>query len=133
MARAAAVKKPARTISVISDEVWAIKCKVTALNKQVDDLKREQAALEHELYEKAMEQGLEKGGGKTSTFSIAASTVPQVNNWDDFYDYIHTNKYYHLLQRRPSVEGCRELWRGNVYIPGVDQYTQSKITVRGTD
>jgi hypothetical protein len=74
---------------------------------------------------------LTQGGGKKSKFTIEDQTVPQGSNWDQFYDYIHTNKYFHLLQRRPAVKACQELWGQGVVIPGIDKFTMKKINVKG--
>lgn len=67
------------------------------------------------------------GGGKLATVSIVESVVPQVTDWDLFYKYIGRMKYYHLLQRRPSVTGCRELFEKKGAVPGVLPVTLRKL------
>jgi hypothetical protein len=62
--------------------------------------------------------------------SITESVRPSVENWDDFYRFIHRHKYYHLLDRRPSVTGCRELFETKGNIPGVVPFTKRKINLR---
>jgi hypothetical protein len=73
-------------------------------------------------------EGTTKGGGKSATVSASESVVPQVTDWEAFYKFIHRMKWYHLLERRPSVTGCRELFETKGAIPGVMPFTKRKLT-----
>lgn len=121
----------ARTIGDIADEVLEKSLEITRMNKEVADLEKEEKALKEELRVAAEAAGLTSGGGKTSKFDIGPETVPQISNVDAFYDYIKTNDYFHLLQRRPAVKACRELWEQGTAIPGIDKFTQTKVNVKG--
>lgn len=120
-----------RTIGDIADEVLARGIEITRMNKVVEGLEKEKKVLEQELMDAATAAGLTSGGGKTSKFDIGPETVPQISNVDAFYDYIKTNDYFHLLQRRPAVKACRELWEQGTAIPGIDKFTQTKVNVKG--
>ena len=85
------------------------------------------------LMELADDQKTTTGKGAIASFSIGDSVVPQVKDWDAFYKYIAKNKYYHLLERRPSVTGCRELFDTKGAIPGVEKFTKRKINLRGVE
>lgn len=124
----AAAKK--RTLGQISDEILVQQKEVKRLNELVDAAEAVKKALGEELMKAAALQNLEKGGGKTSGFTIKPQTVPQVENWDMFYAFIDENKYWHLLQRRPGVQACAELWEQGKQIPGVERFTQLKVTVK---
>lgn len=89
-------------------------------------------AIEGELIDQMDLQGITKSTGKAATVSISVAVKPTVENWDDFYAYIHKNRYYHLLERRPSVTGCRELFDTKGKIPGVVPFTQRKLNIRST-
>ena len=85
---------------------------------------------ENELIELMDQQNITKSTGSKATVSISTSVKPSVEDWDAFYAYIHKNKYYHLLERRPSVTGCRELFDTKGKIPGVVPFTQRKLNIR---
>jgi hypothetical protein len=123
----------AKTISELSDEIFAVKLAIKNHNEQIDALKDEQDRLEKLLVEAAEAQGLERGGGKTSTFKIEPHTVPQVTDWDALYKFIARNKYYHLLQRRLSTTSFTELWEQGKNVPGTEKFTKTKVTVKGAD
>jgi hypothetical protein len=84
--------------------------------------------VEAALMEQMDREGTTKGGGKSATVSASESVVPQVTDWEAFYKFIHRMKWYHLLERRPSVTGCRELFETKGAIPGVMPFTKRKLT-----
>lgn len=119
-----------RTLGQISDEILAKIKEIKRLNELVETVEKEKKVLCDELMVAAETQKLEKGGGKASAFTIKPQTVPQVVNWDMFYEFMIETKYLHLLQRRPGVQACAELWEQNKVIPGVEKFTQMKVTVK---
>ncbi len=102
--------------------------------RQLEELLKAKAQeidlMENELIELMDQQNISKSTGTKATVSITTSTKPSVEDWDAFYAYIHKNKYYHLLERRPSVTGCRELFDTKGKIPGVVPFTQRKLNIR---
>ena len=84
-------------------------------------------AVETALLEQMDREGTTKGGGKSATVSVNESVVPQVEDWDSFYAFIIKKKYTHLLERRPSVTGCRELFETKGAIPGVKPFIKRKL------
>jgi len=100
------------------------------LEEQVNQLKAQMAEVENELIAEMDKQGVTKSTGSAATVSISTTVRPSVDDWDAFYAYIHRHKYYHLLERRPSVSGCNELLETKGKIPGVVPYTQRKLNIR---
>lgn len=120
-----------RTIGVISDEIFALNAKIDILKKQIEGLEDKQKPLKLELLQIAEKQGLTSGKGKHSSFSVIPNIVPQVQDWDAFWAYIHKVKYFHLVQKRPAVKACQEMWELGKVIPGVDKFMQMKVNVKG--
>ena len=102
--------------------------------RQLEELLKAKAQeidlVENDLIEQMDQQNITKSTGSKATVSISTSVKPSVEDWDAFYAYIHKNKYYHLLERRPSVTGCRELFDHKGAIPGVVPFTQRKLNIR---
>lgn len=120
-----------RTIGDIADEVLVMQAKIKKKEDEVKVLEEKAAKLKEELRLAADAEGLTAGGGKKSKFTIDAQIVPQANNWDQFWAYIDSTKYFHLVQRRPAVKACQELWEQNIAIPGIDKFTIMKVNVKG--
>jgi hypothetical protein len=73
------------------------------------------------------QQGVSKSTGRLATASVSESIKPHVQDWAAFYDFIARHKYFHLLDRRPSVSGCRELFENKGAIPGVVPFIKRAI------
>ena len=86
-------------------------------------------ALENQIIEALDGEGVTSSTGKLATASLCESVVPQVENWDLFYTFIAKHKYFHLLDRRPSVTGCRELFETKGQIPGVLPFVKRKLSL----
>ncbi len=100
--------------------------KVVPLGKLIDQLndareaKRKHAEVEKvlndeysEIEQKVMArlaaEGMDKATGKKATASISNVTVANVEDWDKFHAFVKKTGYFHLLQRRVSDPGFREL------------------------
>ena len=118
------------TIGAKIDQLHALREQKRALEEQIKQLSGQMDELENQLIDQMDKEGVTKSTGNAATVSITASVKPSVDNWDAFYAYIHRFKYYHLLERRPSVTGCRELLETKGKIPGVVPFTQRKLNIR---
>lgn len=118
------------TIGVKIDSLQKLREKKRKLEAGVKEVAEAMATLEKELMEQMDAEGVMKSTGKLASVSISESVKPSIEDWDLFYGYIHRNKYYHLLERRPSVTGCRELFEKKGKIPGVVPFTQRTINMR---
>jgi predicted metal-binding protein len=118
------------TIGAKIDQLHALREQKRALEEQVKQLSGQMSELENQLIDQMDSEGVTKSTGNAATVSITTSVKPSVDDWDAFYKYIHRYKYYHLLERRPSVTGCRELLETKGKIPGVVPFTQRKLNIR---
>ena len=118
------------TVGAKIDALHALREEKRQLEELLKAKAQEIDLMENELIELMDQQNISKSTGTKATVSITTSTKPSVEDWDAFYAYIHKNKYYHLLERRPSVTGCRELFDTKGKIPGVVPFTQRKLNIR---
>ena len=102
-----------------------LKTKKSKLEEQLKAIKAEIAELDAGIIIDLDASELVKSTGGTATVSIREAIKPKVDDWDLFYGFIYKKKYGHLLDRRPNVMGCRELFESKGKIPGV-----SPIVVR---
>lgn len=118
------------TIGAKIDSLQKLREKKRIAEKTVTDIAKQMSDLENELMTQMDEEGVVGSKGKLASASISETVKPSIEDWDKFYAYIHRMKYYHLLERRPSVTGCRELFETKGKIPGVVPFTQRKINLR---
>lgn len=110
-----------------ADEFFNLRERKRELENQLEMVEQEIRIKEGELMEQMDLQGVSKITGRSATIGVYESVKPSVENWSEFTEFIHKNRYYHLLERRPSVLGCRELFEKNGQIPGVVPYVQRKL------
>lgn len=119
-----------KSINAKIEAMFKIREKVRKLEADIKLLNEEKDAISAALMEQMDKEGVTKSAGKNASVTISEAVVPSVENWDEFYKYIHRKKFYHLLERRPSVSGCRELFDKSGRIPGVVPFTKRTIQLR---
>lgn len=120
----------AADVGSLIDLLVALKGQLARLKNAVKAKQEEIEATKQQMREALGAQGLTEGRNGTHSARIVELLVPQSTSWDQTYDYIHENRYYHLLHRRLSVEGCRELWASGTSIPGVEPFKTIDISLR---
>lgn len=118
------------TVNDKIDAMFKIREKIRKYENEIKELNEEKARIEALLLEQMDAEGMTRAAGAKASVTVTESIKPSVEDWDLFYKYIHRMKRYHLLERRPSVTGCRELFEKHGKIPGVVPFTQRQIQMR---
>ena len=110
------------------DKLWKLKETQKIADAKAKDAADAFKAFEAEVIDLLKGQGARKSTGKLANFSIKPVVVPVISNWDLFYPYIYKNKAGYLLERRPSVIACRELFESKgVSLDNEDNLTATKV------
>lgn len=125
-----APQKKTSTINQKIDQMFKIREKIRALEGEIKILNGEKSEIEVQLMEQMDAEGVTRAAGGKASVTVSENVKPAVEDWDAFYKYIRKMKYFHLLERRPSVTGCRELFEKRGKIPGVVPFVQRQITMR---
>jgi hypothetical protein len=117
------------TIGSLIDALHAKKAEIKAIEADQKKLEDQAAEIKLKILERMTAEGMKAGTGKLAAAAVKETVVPQVVDWDKFYAFIHDNRFYHLLQRRPSTPGCAELFDSQE-IPGVEKFKKIDISLR---
>jgi hypothetical protein len=120
---------PRRTLGKIVDELYAIKQERAKLAKQIKDLSARIVELDAEILAKMDEEDMETSAGKTATARRSELTVPVIEDFDLFEQYMIETGSLYLLERRPSAASYRELLAQGEEVPGLRPFTQVKISL----
>lgn len=112
------------------DALFALREKKRKHDEAIKELEKQMSTLQQELITQMQTEGITASKGKKASISISDNIVPQVEDWDAFYEFIRKKKWFHLLERRPSVSGCRELFEKNGRIPGVMPFNKITLNLR---
>lgn len=77
-------------------------------------------------------QGVTRSGVGPYSMSISLTTVGNVEDWDQVYDFIRENDAFHLLQRRLANAAYNELREGGEAVPGVVPFEKRSLNFRKT-
>lgn len=109
------------------DAMWELREQKRALEAEMERLEKQMQDLEHELLTHMDAEETTKAGGDRATVTVSESIKPSVEDWDALYAFIYRHKAWHLLERRASVTGCRELFETKGVIPGVVPFLQRRV------
>ncbi len=100
-----------------------------ALQRQVDNLAKNEAIFKSNLIDKLNEQGLAAAASARFMVKYTMTDKPIAGNWEEIYQYIKENDAYDLLQRRLGEAAVRARWEDGITIPGVQTFPVDKLTV----
>lgn len=112
------------------DALYALREQRLALERQVDQLREKEHALEEELIELCGKARLNGAKGKLASITVMSKLVASVKEWDLLYAYIKRNNAFELLQRRVSDAAVNERWAAKQQVPGVEPFQVTKLSVR---
>ena len=113
------------------DTLFAIREQIRLREEETKGLQQVYEQKQTQLLARLKEEGIEAARGTRATAGVKTAIVPQVENWEEFYRYVHRNKAYHLLERRPSATAYRELIEQRKKpLPGVVSFTRQTLNLR---
>jgi hypothetical protein len=118
------------TTGDLVDELVQLRAEKRELERLADEVGTRAKELELVLLERFDAEGVDSSRTGKATASLKISVVPTIEDWDAFADYVVKTRSTHLIERRASVSGCRELFEKGVPIPGVASFTKRSINIR---
>jgi hypothetical protein len=122
----------AKNVGKLASELFHLKNTKANHNAAIKLINGDIKLIEASLLKEMEDQGLMKVADANGTVYISRQVVPSVVNWDEFYDYIRTHNYFHLLERRPSRGAYRESYEQGEQVPGVDPVLFDEVRTRKT-
>lgn len=113
----------------IIDHLYKLRSERLVIEKQVKDMKAEEARIKDHLINTLPKQELTKLAGKLASCSITRSEVGSISDLPTFQAYVAKKKAYDLYENRLSVTAARERWALGQEIPGVDRYIKLDLSV----
>ena len=109
------------------DELAALRAEKRGIEKLAEEIDLKAKELEKDILTRLDSEASEGTRSATWSASVSSSVVPHVTDWEAFHKFILDKGWLHLLERRPSTSGCRELFQQNQVVPGVETFTKRSI------
>ena len=131
------VKNLPPTIGQMADQYYEARAARMAQQKIVDELKEKETVAERILLDYLKSQGLEGAKGHVANASIKRNDTividdnggPEGSGREAFRAYILETGDVSLLQFRPSLTRCKELWDEGIEIPGAKKVQVESISL----
>lgn len=117
------------SIGIHIKRLHAIREEKRAIEKELKAVEERYKHLERHIMELLDKDEVTRAACKEASVGITESVHPSVEDWDKFYEYIHDNEAFYLLERRPASRACREMFELQTPIPGVVPFTKRKLTL----
>lgn len=120
-----------KQLDALISELFETRAAITDANKEVDALKAKRDDLETRLLAAMDAVGTDQSRNKQATATITERIMPKITDWDKFYNFIHRERAYYLLERRPAATAFREtLEQRTRPIPGAETFTKRTVSIR---
>ena len=122
----------AENLGAIGDAIYSKNEEIATANAKVKELEQEKRALEERLLQGMQAAGTDIVRGAKATVSISETVRPQIADWDTLEKFVLRKKALHLFERRIASTAYRELKEslGNKPVPGLSEFTQTRLNVR---
>ena len=117
------------TLGDLIDQLWGVKQERAALAKQDTVLSAQIADIETEIYTLADAQGTTAGRATKASISIGEQDVFNITDFDELAKFVKKTGYFHLFQRRITVDAARELFESKGNVPGLTPAKKRVIRV----
>jgi hypothetical protein len=119
-----------KTHGAAIDLLFKVRTARKVIQAKAEAEKEQENEIERIIMEKFGKSELEGARGKLAQCSIKRSDVPTFEDWDRFSKHLEKHpEDVTLLQRRLSIEACRERWAAKQTIPGVGVYTRVSLNL----
>lgn len=112
------------------DALYNLREEKRELNRQIKDIDEKYSHIEANLIQMLQDQEMDTGKSKLASATISTSIVPNVDDWEAFYEFIVETNQPFLLERRPSVTAYRDLLQAGEEVPGVTPFQKISLALR---
>lgn len=121
-----------KTLGACADLYYTTREKRLKAQKVVDELKAQENQLADHIIKNLPKSDANGIAGKKCRVTIREKTIPQVQDWDAFYEYIRKNAKkgaFSLLQKRVGDAAVKEIWEAGKEVPGVGRFHVKTLSV----
>jgi hypothetical protein len=131
-----ATKTPAlkipKSLAAAADLYYSKREERLALERQAAAIQAEETLLKNHLIDNIPKSDATGIAGKLVRVSVTSKVVPQVKDWDKFYEYVAKNRSkggFALMNKTVNSKAVAEIWAANKTVPGVEGFNALGLSV----
>ena len=117
------------SIGAIIDRLKKMQDKRIESQRCVDEMKKDEKAVEQQVIEMLTAQKLDGAKGKLATAAIVNSVTPIIEDWDKFIAFVAKTKDWSLIQKRAGTTAIVERWDNKQEIPGIGRLPKQSLSL----
>jgi hypothetical protein len=106
-----------------------LKARKKILDNEIDEVVDHIEKIEADIIHMMSEQKVDVASHDGLTVRPKDHTYAHVEDWNKLYEFIEKEHYLHLLEKRVSVTGYRELLELGRQVPGVVPFVKTKLSI----
>lgn len=118
-----------RSAGLCADLLYKVREARLKLQHETEKFERAESALREYFINNLSKTDATGCAGAVARVQIEVKMVPQVSDWEAFYEHIRRTKNFELLQRRVSESAVVERWEDKKTVPGVVAFQAKKVSV----
>lgn len=124
------------TVGKMVDDLFRQKIKIDKLaekRKEWEEKEKEEKRILEEMKSVLLttfnKEDVNGAVGKTGKVVVSKTTLPDVKNWPEVYNYIYENKAWDMLQKRVSTTAYRARLEEGEQVPGIKKFVKVDLKI----
>lgn len=118
-----------KQIGLCIDMLYEMRAERLAAQKQVDSMKKDEAALEEHILKVFGKSELNGAKGSVATAAIKTIRTANLTDWDAFVAWVAKTKSWDCLRKQPAVTAVKERWDDGKEVPGVEPFDKIDLSL----
>lgn len=121
-----------KNLAAAADLYYSVRLERLAREKELEAEKEFENLLKEHLINNIPKSEATGVAGKLCRVSINTKTVPVVQDWEKFYEYVAKNRSkggFALLNRAVNAKAVSEIWDAGKQVPGVGSFNAVTLSV----
>jgi hypothetical protein len=118
------------TLSSLIDSLSALRSQKKHVESDLKTIEERIGGIEYDIMRAMDAEGITESKSAVGKVVVSESVYPKLEQWEQFADYVLSERALYLLEKRPAVLAYREQLTLGRVVPGILPYTKRKVTFK---
>jgi len=118
------------TLSSLIDSLSALRSQKKYVESDLKTIEERIGGIEYDIMRAMDAEGITESKSAVGKVVVSESVYPKLEQWEQFADYVLSERALYLLEKRPAVLAYREQLTLGRVVPGILPYTKRKVTFK---
>ena len=118
------------TLSSLIDSLSTLRSQKKHVESDLKTIEERIGGIEYDIMRAMDAEGITESKSAVGKVVVSESVYPKLEQWEQFADYVLSERALYLLEKRPAVLAYREQLTLGRAVPGILPYTKRKVTFK---